>query len=72
MFPCQKDLVLLCIETGKVKSEIRYEGTEKGEMYPHIYGPLNVDAVVKTLDFEPGKDGKFTLPRAIPKWETSL
>jgi uncharacterized protein (DUF952 family) len=57
-------LVLLCIDAGRVESEIRYDGTE-GEKYPHIYGPLNVDAVVKALDFRPRNDGKFTLPEAI-------
>jgi uncharacterized protein (DUF952 family) len=67
LFPGQKGLVLLCIETDKVQSEIRYEGIEGGEMYPHIYGSLNVDALVKTLDFKPHRDGGFMLPKAIPK-----
>jgi uncharacterized protein (DUF952 family) len=37
LFQAQKGLVLLCIEIDKVQSEIRYEGTKGGEMYPHIY-----------------------------------
>jgi uncharacterized protein (DUF952 family) len=64
LFCAKKGLVLLCIETAGVQSEIRYEGTE-GELYPHIYGPLNVDAVTKVLDFEPRKDGRFKLPKGI-------
>jgi uncharacterized protein (DUF952 family) len=28
--------------------------------YPHIYGPLNVDAVVATRPFELGPDGAFS------------
>ena len=28
--------------------------------YPHIYGPLNLDAVVETRPFEPGPDGQFS------------
>jgi uncharacterized protein (DUF952 family) len=31
-------------------------------MFPHIYGPINLDAVVQTPDFEPGPDGHFILP----------
>ena len=65
LFHAQEGLVLLCIESDKVRAEVRYEGFESGEHYPHIYGPLNVDSVVKVLDFKPSKDGKFELPRDI-------
>jgi len=60
----QKGLLLLCIDSDKVQAEIRYEGLEK-EYFPHIYGPLNPDAVFKVFDFEPGEDGKFELPEKI-------
>lgn len=58
-------LVLLCIATNKVQSKIKYEGAGNGELYPHIYGPLNIDAVVKFADFKPAKNGKFELPKEI-------
>jgi uncharacterized protein (DUF952 family) len=64
LFRARKGLVLLCINTAKVQSEIRYEGTGT-ELYPHIYGSLNIDAVIKVLDFEPHEDGIFTLPKEI-------
>jgi uncharacterized protein (DUF952 family) len=60
------DLVLLCIDSSKVEAEIRYENLEGGdELFPHIYGPLNVAAVVAVLDFEPQADGTFTLPERL-------
>jgi len=65
LFRAQKELVLLCIESDKVRAEIRYEGCGGGERYPHIYGPLNIDAVIRVLDFEPGENGVFELPREI-------
>ncbi|KAF3888759.1 MULTISPECIES: DUF952 domain-containing protein [Nostocales] len=55
----QQGLVLLFIESNKVSSEIRYEGVEEGEQFPHIYGALNVDAVTQVIDFQPGEDGFF-------------
>jgi uncharacterized protein (DUF952 family) len=56
-------LVLLCIDSERVDSVIRYENLRGGEqLYPHIYGPLNVEAVVKVLRFEAGQDGRFALP----------
>jgi len=65
LFHAREGLVLLCIETDKVRCEIRYEGITEGEKYPHIYGPLNIDAVITVLDFKPQRDGKFALPKAI-------
>ncbi len=57
------DLVLLVIDTDRVGSEIRYECVPgQAEPYPHIYGPLNLDAVVATRPFAPAPDGRFRFP----------
>jgi glutathione S-transferase len=46
------DLVLLTIDTERVGSPIKYELVPGQDLpYPHIYGPLNVDAVVETRPF---------------------
>jgi len=60
------DLLLLVIDPDRVTQEIRYEHVPGQDLpYPHIYGPLNVDAVVATRPFEPGPDGTFSFdPRA--------
>jgi uncharacterized protein (DUF952 family) len=65
-FRGQKGLVLLCIDTDKVTAEIRYENLEGGqELFPHIYGEINTDAVVEVAEFEPGVEGYFTLPAML-------
>lgn len=65
-FRGQKGLVLLCIDTDKVTAEIRYENLEGGrELFPHIYGEINTDAVVQVAEFEPGAEGCFTLPAML-------
>ncbi|WP_193198184.1 DUF952 domain-containing protein [Nostoc sp. MG11] len=61
----QKDLVLLFIDSDKVQPEIRYEEAEIGELFPHIYGELNIDAVFQVIDFEPGEAGLFELPQEV-------
>jgi uncharacterized protein (DUF952 family) len=56
-------LVLLHVDTDKVRHKIVYENLEGGQqLFPHIYGELNVDAVVRVAPFEPGADGSFSLP----------
>ncbi|EKQ69032.1 hypothetical protein OsccyDRAFT_1639 [Leptolyngbyaceae cyanobacterium JSC-12] len=61
----QTDLVLLCIDVDRVQPELRYDVVETGEQFPHIYGALNLDAVVQVVEFEPNADGWFELPAAI-------
>lgn len=58
----QTDLVLLSIDPQKLTAALLYEESEPGQLFPHLYGPLNLDAVVETRDFPPGPDGSFALP----------
>lgn len=60
-FRGQSGLVLLFIETERVDAEIIYENLEGGpELFPHIYGELNTDAVAQVAEFAPDDDGYFT------------
>ena len=46
------DLVVLVVDTDRVPSEIRIENLDGGEtLFPHIYGPLPVEAVLWALPF---------------------
>lgn len=60
IFKGQKDLILLAINESKVRHEIKYEGPT-WNTFPHIYGPINLDSVVTTFDFNESSDG-FKLP----------
>ncbi|MBD2164721.1 DUF952 domain-containing protein [Calothrix membranacea FACHB-236] len=64
-FKHQKGLLILFIDADKVKAEVRYEEAEIGELFPHIYGELNIDAVFQVIDFECGEDGLFNLPPEV-------
>ena len=63
-FRGQENLVLLVIEPGKVRAEIRWEpGMDKpDELFPHIYGDLNLEAVNQILDLNVSPNGQFHLP----------
>jgi uncharacterized protein (DUF952 family) len=56
----QSGLVLLKIAVDRLQPELRYEAAD-GDEFPHLYGALNLDAVVEVVDFEPSSEG-FKLP----------
>ncbi|WP_019156298.1 DUF952 domain-containing protein [Robertmurraya massiliosenegalensis] len=66
LFQGQEGLVLLCIDSKRVKAEVIYEDLyESGKLFPHIYGPLNIDAVERVIDFPANKDGDFEIPMEL-------
>ncbi len=72
-FRGQKGLVLLCIDTERVTAEVRYENLEGGhELFPHIYGEINTNAVVQIAAFEPGVDGYFALPALLDELQENF
>lgn len=61
------DLLLLWIDPQRVSAPVRYEPAD-GELYPHIYGALNLDAVRGASAFSPDADGVFRhLPPGGPE-----
>jgi uncharacterized protein (DUF952 family) len=64
--PYSEEMQLLEIDESKVTPEIKYEDAmNNGVLYPHIYGPLNRDAIVGEyhLDWD-GEDG-YQLPETL-------
>lgn len=66
----QDGLILLAIEPARLSSTLRWEspsggnpprGVAQGELFPHIYGPINLDAVVDVVDLEKDSQGTFQL-----------
>ena len=57
-YPGVKDLVLLWIDPQQINAEIRWDAVGE-QIFPHIYGPLNLAAVLAVRDFSPGADGVF-------------
>ncbi len=67
------DLVVLEIEPDRLIVPLVYENLEGGEMtFPHIYGPLTLDAVLSTFRFDRTADGKLVLPESQQHPEPTL
>lgn len=59
----QTDLVLLVIDPVRLSAKLVFEDLyQSGQNFPHIYGPLNLDAVSAVVPFPPQPDGTFILP----------
>ncbi len=57
------DLVVLVIDPDRTGAELRDEDTHgTGETFPHLYGPVPLDAVVAAVPYAPGPDGRFAAP----------
>ena len=70
-FKGDQDLYLLMIEPSLLSSDLKWEspaegtptpGVPAGDLFPHIYGPINLDAVVKVFDLQSNPDGKYNFP----------
>ena len=62
LFAGRNDLFLLTIDEDLVESEIRYESIDTPDVFPHIYGSLNLDAVTNVMRWSVGSDGSCELP----------
>ena len=72
-FRGRRDLVLLCIDPTRVAAEIRYENLDGGdELFPHIYGPLDREAVRGAEPLELGADGLFAATRELLRAREAL
>ena len=61
LFLGRRDLVLLEIDETLVVPKVIFEG--RLEKFPHIYGPINLNAVTKVHPFQPLANGEFLLPQ---------
>ena len=51
-FKNEEDLVLVEIDVSKLSSEVKEENLGGGqELFPHVYGPINLEAVVAVRGF---------------------
>ena len=58
-------LVLLTIDVDRIESDVRDEFVgDAPEPFPHIYGPIPVEAVIAVTGFGRGEDGTFVSLRA--------
>jgi uncharacterized protein (DUF952 family) len=64
--PYDEEMQLIEIDPDRLRSEVRYENTDGGdELYPHIYGPVNRDAIVDIHRLEWDGEEGYQLPEGL-------
>jgi uncharacterized protein (DUF952 family) len=58
-FADQADLLVLQIDPTRLTSPLRDEPAGTGELFPHVYGPINPDAVLAVRSLTRGRDGQW-------------
>ena len=61
LYAGQAGLIVLDIDTERLTAEVRREPSRSGEIYPHIYGRINCDAVVRIRALTLDADGRHRL-----------
>ena len=69
-FHGRRDLVALVLNPAAIAQPLVVEDSYgSGTSFPHVYGPIPMDAIDRVIDFQPEPDGSFVLPAAL--WDSS-
>jgi uncharacterized protein (DUF952 family) len=58
-YATEAELLVLAIDPDRLTSPLRDEEGRQGELFPHIYGPINREAIVEVIRLERGPDGRW-------------
>ena len=60
------DLVLLAVKAEDLGQNLKWEASRDGDLFPHIYGPLQLSAVGEVISL-PLENGSHHFPRDVPQ-----
>jgi uncharacterized protein (DUF952 family) len=65
-FAGQDDLLIVAVDAEKLGAALRYEASRGGALFPHLYAPLSLDAVISVTALPLGADGLPQLDPSFP------
>lgn len=65
-FAGMDDLVLIAVDGERLGPALKWEPSRGGALFPHLYGPLPLDAVILAQPLPLGTDGAHCFPATIP------
>lgn len=64
-FAGQADLLLVEVDAERLGKALRWEVSRGGDLFPHLYGHLPLDAVVSVAELPLGEDGVHVFPAGV-------
>ena len=62
LFEGQDEILLLVIDANMLREDIKYEQVESSdEKFPHLYCPLNTNAIIDKIGIKAEDDGSFNI-----------
>lgn len=62
LFSDKDQLLLLVIDVSALTTNVKYEeDAERGETFPHVYGTINIDAIMDKLKIFAENNGQFKI-----------
>lgn len=58
-------LLLVGVEASRLGSALKWEPSRGGDLFPHLYGPLPLDAVISVVPLPLGEDGSHEFPGEV-------
>jgi len=65
-FAGQDDLVLVAFDDATLGAEVRYEPSRGGQLFPHLYAPLDPKLALWAKPLPTGADGGHIFPELAP------
>lgn len=61
-FAHNDDLLLIAVDPDQLDSDLRWESSRGGALFPHLYGPLSLDAVQWAVPLPQDPAGEHQFP----------
>jgi uncharacterized protein (DUF952 family) len=65
-FASEDYLVLLAVDADALGEKLKWEASRGGALFPHLYGPLPMNAVLRLASVQRDEDGEPDFPPEIP------
>ena len=65
-FAGQANLVLVAVEAEPLGPALEWEVSRGGQIFPHLYAPLSLEAVRWVRPLPLGPDGRHIFPKPLP------
>lgn len=64
-FAGQAGLLLLAVDPARLGPDLKWETSRGGALFPHLYAPLDLAAVLWVETLPLGEDGRHVLPEGV-------